>query len=335
MSAIRLCKKCGFILGTIPGFMEEDGVCGACLNSERKKNIDFEERQKWLNSFIKENKTHSKYDCAVAVSGGKDSHAIVSRLVKIYKVTPLLISVTDEFSHTKAGEFNLDNLCRRFNLDLLKVRIAPEDFIKNSRNGFFNKLDPLGYIEGKLYEAPIEIAQKLGVKIIFFGENSSFEYGYSTELDIFEEHSNENVSVLYMGAIFPYSISDSLSLAREGGFRDTEYFSEWYRQGCVENYTQIDSVGYMVHIYLKFIKFGFQRVTDIATRFVREGELSRDQAMLLIKERDYICDPYSKKDFCSVLEISDNEFNSTIDKFANKDILVKDINGNWRRKDLI
>ena len=33
--------------------------------------------------------------------------------------------------------------------------------------------------------------------------------------------------------------------------------------------------------------------------------------------------------------ISEVEFNATVDKFANRDLLVKDENGNWRRKDLI
>lgn len=33
--------------------------------------------------------------------------------------------------------------------------------------------------------------------------------------------------------------------------------------------------------------------------------------------------------------ISEDEFNATVDKFANKDLLVKDENGNWRRRDLI
>lgn len=33
--------------------------------------------------------------------------------------------------------------------------------------------------------------------------------------------------------------------------------------------------------------------------------------------------------------ITVQEFDETVDKFANKDILVKDVNGKWRRKDLI
>ena len=35
------------------------------------------------------------------------------------------------------------------------------------------------------------------------------------------------------------------------------------------------------------------------------------------------------------LGITEKEFDDIIDKFANKDLLVKDANGNWRRKDLI
>lgn len=78
---MRFCKKCGFILGTKPGLMEKDGVCQACINESNKKNIDFNARQQWLTQYIKENKTNTKYDCVVAVSGGKDSHAIVKRLL--------------------------------------------------------------------------------------------------------------------------------------------------------------------------------------------------------------------------------------------------------------
>lgn len=37
MNTIRTCKKCGFILGTRPGLLEQDGICQACLNIEEKK----------------------------------------------------------------------------------------------------------------------------------------------------------------------------------------------------------------------------------------------------------------------------------------------------------
>lgn len=37
MKEIKLCKKCGFILGTRPGLKDADGVCYPCINEEKKK----------------------------------------------------------------------------------------------------------------------------------------------------------------------------------------------------------------------------------------------------------------------------------------------------------
>ena len=72
----------------------------------------------------------------------------------------------------------------------------------------------------------------------------------------------------------------------------------------------------------------------MASRFVREGYLTIEQAEELIRERDYILDPVAKEDFCKTIGISETEFQVTVDRFANTDLLVKDKMGNWRRKDL-
>ena len=65
MNTIRTCKKCGFILGTRPGLLEQDGICQACLNIEDKKNIDFAARQQWLSQYLKECPNKGNYDCVV------------------------------------------------------------------------------------------------------------------------------------------------------------------------------------------------------------------------------------------------------------------------------
>jgi hypothetical protein len=67
---------------------------------------------------------------------------------------------------------------------------------------------------------------------------------------------------------------------------------------------------------------------------VRKNQMTKEMADLLIKEKDYICDPAAKNDFCSALDITEEHFDKVVDQHANKDILVKDVNGNWRRKDL-
>ena len=333
---IRKCKKCGFILGTKPGLKEVDGVCQAWINEENKGKINFQERQDWLTQYISDNRTNTKYDCVVGVSGGKDSYMIVKRLIENHECkNPLLVHVTDEFTHTQAGEYNLDHLVKYYNLDLITFRCSPDTLIKHTKEDFMNELHPMKWIEQRYYEIPLEVASNYNIKLVFYGENPDYEYGSGTELEIFRKSEFNDIEIIYLGAIYPYSIQDSLDEAKKIGFKDLDDFNEWGRQGCIENYAQIDNLPWMIQLWTKFVKFGFQRVSDIACRFVREGKLTLEQAEQLIKERDYICDPMAKRDFCKLIGITLEEFDLTVDKFANKDLVFKDINGQWRRKDLV
>lgn len=331
---IRTCNKCGFILGTRPGLMEKDGVCQACINSENKKNIDFKERQDWLTHYIKQNKTHPKYDCVIGVSGGKDSHMIVATLMEKHNVSnPLLVTVCDEFTMTEAGKHNRDNISRHFSVDHLIFRYSPEDFKKNTLHDFETALHPLKWIEEKLYLTPFEVAKNFGIKLVFMGEDPAYEYGSSAELKKFDKLTNDQVKVLYFGAFYPYSNIASYNVAKKHGFLDLNDCFEWYRSGSCDMYAQIDSIGYIVHHWCKFPKFGFQRVSDMACRFVREGTLTREQACELIKDRDYQLDGKAKADFCRLLSISPDFMDSVVEKHANTALVHKDVNGFYRRND--
>jgi len=357
----RLCKVCGFPLGARPNSYERDGVCGACINTEAKKKIDFKARQDWLTEYIKANKTNDEYDCVVAVSGGKDSHMIVRRLYENHGVkNALLVSVTDEFTHTKAGKHNINNLVCRYNCDLITYRCQPITFRKETLKDFKETLHPLKWIEEKIYEIPVKIAKAYGIKLIFFGENSAFEYGETDKLGIFHPGSfteapgkefyydplpqpygevklvpkhklRDDINIIFMGAIYPYSIADSLQQAREIGFKDLDDFDEWPRQGSIEQYTQIDSVAYIIQLWTKYVKYGYQRVADIACRFVREGSMTREQARKLIDEKDYIADKAAVVDFCNTIGITRAEFWEIVAKHANPDV-VEFREGSWRVK---
>ncbi|HKM34785.1 MAG TPA: hypothetical protein VJY54_08590, partial [Lachnospiraceae bacterium] len=233
------------------------------------------------------------------------------------------------------GLYNLDNLVKTFNVDIIKFRLSPKTFIEETRKDFFEELHPLKWIEQQLYAKPLEVAKAFNIPIVFMGENSAFEYGESEECEIFHPASDEKTKMIFLGSIWPYSNTDSLEQAKQMGFKTLSDFDDWQRQGSVDDYTQIDSKGYMMQHWTKFIKFGFQRVSDLACRFVREGILTKKQAEQMIKDSDWICDMLAKKDFCRTIGISEQEFDDTVDRFANKKILVKDVNGHWRRKDLL
>lgn len=331
---IRLCEVCGFILGTKPGMLEHDGICMSCINQERAKNFDWVARQRDLRGTCDEAKAmHKNYDCVVAVSGGKDSTVIVARLTKEYGMKPLLVSVTDEFTHTRAGKHNAENIARRFNLDHITWRCEPMTFRQETLKDFENELHPLKWVEEKIYSVPIDIAKKFDIPLVFFGENSAFQYGAQENLN-YTRYVDQDVEVHYFFAYYPYSEQGNRAEAKQHGFMDLDDTHEWFRQGSIENYTQQDSVAYMIQLWTKFVKYGFQRVSDMACRYVRGGSLTREQATLLIKERDWICDPAAKVDFCKTIGITEKHFDEVVDKHANLDLVVKDVNGHWKRRDL-
>lgn len=47
-----------------------------------------------------------------------------------------------------------------------------------------------------------------------------------------------------------------------------------------------------------------------------------------------LCAPKAKRDFCHSLGITEEFFDNVVEKYVNKDAVDKDIDGNWKRKDL-
>ena len=331
---MMVCERCG-MPDTRPGSIFTDGVCQACHNMDNREAIDWLRRDADLRG-ICQNAISMKntYDCICPVSGGKDSTTIVAGLTDL-GMRPLLVTVTDEFTHTQAGSHNVKNIAERFNLDHLIFRHEPQTFKGMTKADFYDEMHPLKWIEEKIYNTPTMVAKALGIPYVFFGENSAYEYGTSDVLEYRHPLSDEKVSVYYYFAFRPYDEHGSRDTARMYGFKDLDDFGEWPRQGQVEQFTQIDSVAYIIQLWTKFPKYGFQRVSDITSRMVRKGQMTKEVADQLVRDRDWICDPAAKRDFCNTIGITEREFNDAVDIHANRDILIKDSAGNWRRKDLL
>lgn len=121
----------------------------------------------------------------------------------------------DEFTPSQVGIYNRNNLIKSFNVDLIDFRISPRQFIEHTRQNFFEELQPLKWVEEQLYRIPIETAKSFDIPTLFMGENSAFEYGEDEECKIFHPASSEQFKIIFTGSIWPYSNSDSLSVARK------------------------------------------------------------------------------------------------------------------------
>lgn len=338
---------------TRPGsIFGSNGICQACLNYESRKDVNWQEREEELRKLCdKYRKTDGSYDCIIPVSGGKDSHFLAHIMIEEMNMHPLLVTVTDSFTHTEAGAHNLRNMIETFKLNHYQYTINHDLFRRATRIAFETTGEALKFVEYAIYTIPTLLAQKFDIPFVIYGENSSFEYGTVSE-DFFSatpvvkamsdkleedrqwwidhgltdpevssiqlDNSKPLPEVIYMSYFYPWSSMRNLEVARRYGFRDLAH--EWKREGCIEDFEQMDSQAYMVHLWLKYPKFGFQRTSDIASRRVREGLITLDEAKRLIREIDPNLDQIAMVDFISFLGYTQKQFWDIVEKMWNREI---------------
>jgi len=363
---MRYCKKC-VMPDTRPGIVfDEEGVCSACRAYENRKNIDWDKRWKEFEQLCDKYRRKSSgvgYDCAIAVSGGKDSHYQVHLMKNVMKMNPILFSVEDNFTMTEAGKHNIKNISKEFGCNIVSLKPDIKAQKKLMRYMFEKYGKPTWYIDRLIYTYPLRMAIMFKTPLLVYGENVSYEYGgngavdtYSAKdqinngvaLGIDEKELIENAGIseedliltkapndeelksldpIYISYFVPWNSVSNYEFAKKHGFHDLTH--EWERTHHIENFDQVDSYAYLVHSWLKYPKFGHQFATDYASRFVRYGLLSREEAIELVKKHDHALDPKCVEDFCAFCGYTETEFWKIVDGLYNREIFEKDIYGRW------
>ena len=87
-----------------------------------------------------------------------------------------------------------------------------------------------------------------------------------------------------------------------------------------DTYNDVDCFYYYgLHDYIKFLKYGYTKVTDHASREIRLKRLTRDDGIKLIKRYSNIM-PKDKNLFLDWLGIDFKELIENVNKFRSKDI---------------
>ena len=362
---MKYCKKC-LMPNTRPGItFNEEGVCCACINHERKKSVDWDKRFKELQALCDKYRGCNgpgAYDCLIAVSGGKDSHYQVHIMKEVMGMNPLLVTVEDNFTMTEAGKSNIKNISEAFGCQIvsLKPDIKTQKILMRKTFEKYGK--PTWFIDRMIYTFPLYIALKFNLQLLVYGENVSYEYGgtdseetYSarnilangvasdiaieellgdgvTENELFftkalDKEDLEKLDPIYLSYFIPWNSITNYEYAKTVGFKDLA--NEWDRTHHAENYDQIDSYAYLVHPWFKYPKFGHASATDYCSRFIRYGVMTREEAIKIVRERDHKLDQKCVDDFCRFLGYSKREFWEVVDKFYNRDLFEKDEFGKW------
>ena len=166
---------------TRPGiFLNKEGVCSACVNYEKRKKTDWNARWNELKKLCDKYRgsNGNYYDCAIAVSGGKDSHFQVHVMRDLMDMNPLLLTVSN-FSWTKTGLRNIANISESFGCDVLSFSPNLRVFKILAKKALIELGSPMWYADAAIYAYPYKMAIKMGLKLLVYGENINYEYGGS------------------------------------------------------------------------------------------------------------------------------------------------------------
>lgn len=310
-----------------PLSFDEHGVCDACNFADKKKLIDWAERElKLLELCDRFRRTDGRYDVVVPGSGGKDSVMAAHLLKYKYGMNPILVTWPPAI-YTGIGRYNFDRW--------LESGFANYTYHQNRRvhriltqQAFLNLCHPFQpFILGQKNLAP-KMSVLLDIPLVIFGENEA-EYGNAIAdnekptRDPKYYSAEARLDELYLGGVsarelmqrYQFSTADleaylpidPVKLEHVGtevhylGYylrwhpQETYYFSvenagfmpNWHRtEGSYSKYSSLDDKIDWLHYYTAHIKFGLGRATYDSAQEIRNGDITRDEGIALVRRYD-------------------------------------------------
>lgn len=309
--------------------LDKNGVCNLCSKNEKIKG---EEKLNDINLLIKKiNKyksTDSRYDCAVSVSGGKDSIMTLYIAKKILNLNPLAIFIDNGFACDEMYS-NVKNAT-----DILKVdlEIFKTSKVKELFKYLLEQKKPIYYCRvcHALIDLNIrEICAKNNISLILGGYTKGQNYLKNFELHWIYKMSDENTKELladneefkFISDLFPniaayfskkfkpmiqispfwyikWDESEIIStISKELKFKSPNKSWPANSTNCLFNY---------VSQYLSRKYFGYSQHEAENSYLVRNGELNRERALEIINT------PITNEDLSTVLEKLDLKLENII-----------------------
>ncbi|EGQ7944301.1 N-acetyl sugar amidotransferase [Vibrio cholerae] len=363
---VRYCKRCVMSNQRPRITFDEHGVCSACNFSDFKESLDWSAREAELRVLLdKYRKNDGSYDVIVPSSGGKDS-AFVAHMLKFkYNMNPLTVTWAPHL-YTDIG---FENHQAHIHVgDLANILVTPpgKTHRKLTKLAFEHLGDPfLPFIYGQ-NNMPLQMAERYGISLIFYGENSEVEYG-GNMADAFvptRDWKFKNTNILMSGMppetflehgitkndLIPYLPPSVESLEKIN--LEIHYFGYYYKwipqenyYYCVENtgfkanpvrsegtyskYASLDDRIDGFHYWLMFIKFGIGRATSDAAHEVRDGHITREEAVALVGRFDGEFPMKNYKTFLEYCGITEEEFFKVVDSWRPDHLWSQQDSGEW------
>ena len=319
---MKYCNRCLYPENHPFGMVfDEAGVCMGCRVHEEKDSLDWSKRLEKLKDLVKENLSGiggNNFDCIVPVTGGGDSFFTVYVVKNILGLNPLLVNYNSHFN-TKAGIRNLANLQTVFDCEMITSTVSPS-LLKRITRATLEKFGSMYWqvLAGNSV-FPVQMAVKFRTPLIIWGVHGwSEQTGMFSHLDEAEMTARCRKEHCLMGFganslinasegiteddIKPWLYPDDHELEKIG-VRGI-YLSDYIRwDSKAQHELMIDLYGYEtaaqlrtfntyedvhcvhsagLHDFLKFLKYGYGKVTDHASGEIRRNRMRREEGVGLV-----------------------------------------------------
>lgn len=318
-----------------------------------------------------ENIDGSNYDCIIPVSGGKDSYFQVHIVKNIYKMNPLLVTYNAN-NWTKTGYENLHNMREAFGCDHVFFTPSVDLLKRMNRIGFKMMGDMNWHGHSGIFTYPFIVAVEKKIPLVIYGEHGFMDIGgmhsYNDYIEFtqiyrlehllrgydwkdFMGHKGKDeilekellgfkfpkdkdikdvgVRGIYISNYVKWSGNNNANIAKKYGFKENEEeFDRTYRK--ISNLDDMHENG--IHDYMKYIKFGYGRATDHVIKDIRDGLMTREEGIEIVKKMDHIKSNDLKR-WLDYVDMSEEEFDKIADTFRDKRVW-KLINNVWEKDNL-
>lgn len=312
MTLLR-CRTC-VMPPTRPDTPFIDGECAACRNYARRPQIDWDERKQQLLQLL------DRHDGRVLVpsSGGKDSTYQVLTLLELGADVTIATARTCHL--TSVGRANIDNLARYART----IEVVPNMTVRAKLNRL--GLDLVGDISHPehmaIFTTPFHVARQTGHTLLMYGENPQnllggplgseeamqltarwrSEYGgflglrpddlvgmegiTDRDMDDYRMPDVTGIEAHFLGQYMPWSARSNARVAVKAGMQT-------YRHGppCDGNWfneENVDNAQTGLHDFFAYLKFHYSRGTAQISQDIREGNISREHALVWLEPREHL-----------------------------------------------
>lgn len=357
---VKFCKRCAMSNQRPRITFDKEGICSACRFNEVKRSTDWEKREKELKQLCDRfRSSDGSWDVIVPCSGGKDGSYVAHQLKYKYNMHPLTVTWSP-IVPTEIGRKNLDSFIDIGGFDNILGRPNGVVNRKLTKLAFEHLGDPFQpFIFGQL-NFPLQISVKYNIPLIMYGENGEVEYGgdmknaYRPTREVTDQNKHYFSGMgpevwtkygLTEDDLLPYLAPPMEEIKRN---KTEIHFFSYYKYWdptqnyhyCVENtgfqcnpersegtyskHASLDDQLDGFHYYLSYIKFGIGRATSDASHEIRDGIISRDEAIELIKKYDGEFPEKYYKVFLEYCGITEEQFEEFIDSWRAEHIWEHD-----------